>query len=54
MRATRCRVAASEEGRLLSRFAAGYFLRLPLQSGHGQCSQPQPVHASRIMILLAV
>jgi hypothetical protein len=24
----------------------GYFLRL--QSGHGQCSQPQPVHASRI------
>jgi len=25
----------------------GYLLRL--QSGHGQCSQPQPVHASRIM-----
>jgi hypothetical protein len=24
----------------------GYFL---LQSGHGHCSQPQPVHASRIM-----
>ena len=26
---------------------AGYFL--PLQSGHGHWSQPQPVHASRIM-----
>src|SRR5215211_3515721 len=35
-------------GRVLPRFAGGYFF--PLQSGHGHWSQPHPVHVPRIML----